>query len=79
MKQRAGKSILLEALGLVTGKELGASCVKKGQKAILYCCLFDIEKNGNYSSQILQENALDDENLYSKKNIGQRWQVEGIL
>ena len=56
----AGKSILLEALGLVTGKRAEASCVKKGQKRASITAVFDIEKN-EIAKQILQENALDDE------------------
>ena len=54
----AGKSILLEALGLVTGKRAETNCVKKGKEKASITAAFDIENN-KIAKQILQENALD--------------------
>ncbi len=56
----AGKSILLEALSLATGKRADTNHVKDGSKTATITAIFEINEN-EQAKQVLKENALDEE------------------
>ena len=56
----AGKSILLEALSLATGKRAETNHIKDGSKTATITAIFEINEN-EQAKQVLRENALDEE------------------
>ena len=56
----AGKSILLEALSLTTGKRAEANHIKDGSKRATITAVFGIDEN-KHAKQVLRENAMDEE------------------
>ena len=56
----AGKSILLEALSLATGKRAETNHIKDGSKPATITAIFEINEN-EQAKQVLRENALDEE------------------
>ena len=56
----AGKSILLEALSLATGKRAETNYVKNSTKKATITAIFEINKN-KPAKQMLRENGLDEE------------------
>jgi len=56
----AGKSILLEALSLATGKRAETSHVKNSAKKATITAIFEINEN-KHAKQMLRENELDEE------------------
>ena len=56
----AGKSIMLDAIGLALGDRADSQCVRIGSKRADICVQFDISRHKNVKAW-LQENDLDDE------------------
>ena len=56
----AGKSILLEALSLATGKRAEINYAKNSMKKATITAIFEINKN-KHAKQMLRENGLDEE------------------
>ena len=56
----AGKSILLEALSLATGKRAETNYVKNSTKKATVTAIFEINKN-KHAKQMLHESGLDEE------------------
>ena len=68
----AGKSILLDSLGLTLGKRAESSLVRKGADQAIVSAVFEIEDASHPAYAFLQENALDIEDgaIYLRRALG---------
>ena len=56
----AGKSILLDSLGLVLGKRAETSLIRQGEDKLSVTAVFDAEPDNKPLNEILRENELDE-------------------
>ena len=55
----AGKSILLDSLGLVTGKRAETSLIRQGEEKLAVTAIFDSQKGNKPLQELLAENELE--------------------